>query len=384
MKRTLLFLFVILYITRAQLYLESFQDFTCSKSTIACAALGETCSLNSTLRVNYQGNSLVCLPEGSTCCRKGLYCIDQKCVLDNLGAACNVSDQCLQNTNQNSLPIGCVHGHCRVLANENDECDTSFRRCFGKMNCINGFCVGLNEGQNCTRDAERSDCKFELYCATNFVCQKRLTEGQKCSDSVAPCVKGYFCDISHSEVCTAEFSQTQGNSCDGDTDACDINNVCDSKGFCIAAAKQLVPCSSYNTCAVGTNCTCALGSGNGYCQGDAFEPCRQQEKDYSDCLVHNQCYPAYEKGSCAYAHCPSAWDAYLGCFCEFEVLQYGECSHDICDKSFALWQLVLIAIGGIVLLIIVTLCIAFAIRYQRNRQRRYARINSQEPVDADK
>jgi len=216
--------------------------------------------------------------KGDTDCSGGYYCDNNgKCTLrkQNLGAACNPTNECYQGT---SCQL-CASGYCTDGVCCNTECGAPCDRCNmsgtegtctlatstmpGVPACESTLCSGTSElcpGSSCITDAT---CKAGYYCDSTGTCQPRKKTGASCDpagdcksppcgvcENDQPCVDGFCCTTScvgacnrcdlNPGICTTLSPGTPSTDCgfmlcNGLTDCpatCNSDSACAPEAFC--------------------------------------------------------------------------------------------------------------------------------------------------------
>jgi hypothetical protein len=167
----------------------------------------------------------------------------------------------------------CVNGVCvarTLLAPEGSMCIAGTECAYG-LRCANRRCIPIGDvGAPC--DSTSNQCKDDLVCGVNRLCQRRPSLGEPCS--FIPCGRGLYCEIPFGQTsgtCAAlkQVGQTcsRHNACDPATTYCTIENG-PPAGQCVAKGDVQAPCrfeTRFSACRQGLFCTANAPMLTGVC-----------------------------------------------------------------------------------------------------------------------
>jgi len=334
-------------------------NWSCNK-TIACVGKGDTCSgdfiiKNANCSVNASGTP--------SCCGASLYCINDKCATDNVGAACKTVADCYFKVTAGNAGI-CANGTCSYLGNPNDKCANN-SQCALNLPCNGSLCTALSQGADCSKGGL---CGFGLVCkvvGTSLTCQPLPTSGS-CNNGA--CYPGYFCSGGN---CVKIYSLASGSKCNADMQ-CDTGLICAANGTCITAKTSLTSCSNNANCTSGLACGCSLFSGKGYCVTPIggldpnINPCTSQESAYYTCLYKYNCSSTGDApNSCSYINCYSSFKKSMSCGCSISTDLIGTCIYNQYCGGFPVWAIIVIIVVIIVLILAVVVIVFLLMKRRR-------------------
>jgi len=337
-----------------------------SASQVTCASEGDSC-MGDLIKPNN------C--SGSSCCSFGLYCFNQMCATDNMGSACNTTEQCFPAATTvfySDQPYACVNKSCQYLSLPNDYCNVN-SDCLSGLSCSEkGICVGKSLGDDCTI----GQCGYNLTCALNVttktgVCQQALLNNTSCNTvgDYDFCEPGSTCT---NGVCTTDFSLGLGANCSGPKKTrnlpCQVGFTCDtSNNTCIDAVISLPSCSENSDCSGSSTCQCSTFTNEGVClPTESFDPCAMFRSELYQCMIGYKCLLATDApNSCCYDKCSSDFKQAFLCQCSTQSTIFGNCSYNPYCRAFPIWGILLIILGILVLLYFILIIVLFIVKKPR-------------------
>lgn len=287
------------------------------------------------------------------CCKAGLTCFRNSCVINNIGATCDIPIDCVGPSPGGD--VKCFNKHCYGIFQEGDKCGTDIHSlCVDNTTCTAGYCVGNKLGQSCIPAVGYTTCNYGLYCAINGTCIARTPFNGNTTDSNS-CMEG---SVNHGGVCIKLYSVPIGGSCENEDQLCVVGATCtkNNNSAFVCTAEKDVACHQLESNVI----TCFLAN-----------KCMIKEDTY----VYQNFVNLYSmKGSCAVVRCNDPLEKYIDCNCKLNVekktdscLYFGGRSCND-DKPFLIdpFVLVLIIVGVLALVLGVAIVVVLYLRRRQN------------------
>jgi hypothetical protein len=115
---------------------------------------------------------------------------------------------------------------------------------------------------------------------------------------------------------------------------------------------------------------CSNFVAEGFCSGESFDPCTQEQIDLNKCLADNKCIQDSEiPDSCCQENCESEYSKGRKCLCSVIEKTIGSCWYDsYCGGGFPVWAIIVIIVGAIAVILAVVVVVIFYMRHKRRRQ----------------
>jgi hypothetical protein len=264
---------------------------------------------------NQYFNSAFCKNEGDRCvsnsdCITGV-CYTGLCVRDASGKRCSQDADCDSFFSYSE----CRDDHCVRIGLTGDACRTELDCSSGL--CLNGICIGVNDGLSCFRSAQ---CRSASICLN----------GQCLPTGGSSCLLGPLCSnitedcLVSNSTCIRRRTTSVGGDCVTDRD-CQLGLICGRvEHKCVAPAAS-TPDRMQKSCAFSTDCPspntqeCVCTHYPDYSHrcvtaGAPQSVCLVEEQAYMDCMHSAGCSidaasVSLRKGQCALQHCAS--ESYL-------------------------------------------------------------------------
>jgi len=326
----------------------------------------------------HETNSCSVLKGSPSCCAQGLYCVNSKCAVDNVGSLCKRSSDCLPDVvpyaaGSTAFPMACISGVCQYLSGPGDSCSVN-SDCANNLACTLGKCAGLTSGVFCNISLPRNalrQCAFGFYCTGT--CQPAGSLNATCF-SDTQCAPGFFCG--NDNQCVQTFTTPVGDSCSSSTTSgsnqqeCKVGYTCNSRSTCVPITPSIIKCENQNECTTASSsspsCSCQPSTGKSFCTGTSYnyDSCTQERYEYYTCMNTNQCSTiSNQPSSCSYTSCSSSMNKLTKCLCSILKSQAGDAYY--CNAGFATWKLIVsivVPVVGIILLVIIVVVLVLSCR----------------------